>query len=75
MVVDIRESSRTLCPSPSAELVDPGGKAEPRSLDGPGNHRRVEHEGEPELRIPPQYNQDVIAGELPAEITQVLAVT
>ncbi|MGW1673088.1 hypothetical protein [Streptomyces sp. NPDC002324] len=47
----------------------------PQREHGPGNHRRTEHEGEPELRITPQYNPDVITGELPAEITKVLAVT
>ncbi|MEU8872233.1 hypothetical protein AB0D24_13845 [Streptomyces javensis] len=35
----------------------------------------AEYEGEPELRILPEHYQDVIAGDLPAETTDVLAVT
>lgn len=35
----------------------------------------TEYEGEPELRIMPEHYQDVIAGDLPTETTDILAVT
>ncbi|MEV6703114.1 alpha/beta hydrolase [Streptomyces sp. NPDC051453] len=41
----------------------------------PGTTFATEYEGEPELRILPEYYQDVIAGDLPTEVTDVLAVT
>ncbi|MFJ8533795.1 hypothetical protein [Streptomyces sp. NPDC093591] len=42
---------------------------------GPDTTIAIEHEGEPELRILPEHYQDVIAGDLPTETTDVLAVT
>lgn len=33
------------------------------------------HDGEPELRILPEHYQDIIAGDLPTEVTDILAVT
>ncbi|NNN36969.1 alpha/beta hydrolase [Streptomyces sp. S3(2020)] len=42
---------------------------------GPDTTIAFEHEGEPELRILPEHYQDVIAGDLPTEVTDLLAVT
>lgn len=42
---------------------------------GPDTTVAFEYEGEPELRILPEHYQDVIAGDLPAETTDLLAVT
>ncbi|NUP41820.1 MAG: alpha/beta hydrolase [Streptomyces sp.] len=47
----------------------------PGAKMGPDTTVAFEHEGEPELRILPEHYQDVIAGDLPAETTDVLAVT
>ncbi|MER7792841.1 alpha/beta hydrolase [Streptomyces sp. NPDC097640] len=47
----------------------------PGAKMGPDTTIAIEHEGEPELRILPEHYQDVIAGDLPAETTDVLAVT
>ncbi|MFJ9559349.1 alpha/beta fold hydrolase [Streptomyces fuscichromogenes] len=47
----------------------------PGAKMGPDTTIATEHEGEPELRILPEHYQDVIAGDLPAEVTDVLAVT
>ncbi|MET7327067.1 alpha/beta hydrolase [Nonomuraea sp. NPDC005650] len=47
----------------------------PGAKMGPDTTSAIEHEGEPELRILPQHYQDVIAGDLPTETTDVLAVT
>ncbi|MER7690900.1 alpha/beta hydrolase [Streptomyces sp. NPDC097610] len=47
----------------------------PGAKMGPDTTAVTEHDGEPELRILPQHYQDVIAGDLPTEITDVLAVT
>ncbi|MFJ8113508.1 alpha/beta fold hydrolase [Streptomyces sp. NPDC096132] len=47
----------------------------PGAKMGPGTTIATEHEGEPELRILPEHYRDVIAGDLPAEVTDVLAVT
>jgi pimeloyl-ACP methyl ester carboxylesterase len=42
---------------------------------GPDTTAVTEYDGEPELRILPEHYQDVIAGDLPTETTDVLAVT
>ncbi|MFJ9626212.1 alpha/beta fold hydrolase [Streptomyces sp. NPDC101175] len=47
----------------------------PGAKMGPDTTVATEYEGEPELRILPEHYQDVIAGDLPAETTDVLAVT
>ncbi|GGM99912.1 alpha/beta fold hydrolase [Streptomyces fuscichromogenes] len=47
----------------------------PGAKMGPDTTVATEHEGEPELRILPEHYRDVIAGDLPAEVTDVLAVT
>ncbi|MEU9456926.1 alpha/beta hydrolase [Streptomyces sp. NPDC048277] len=47
----------------------------PGAKMGPDTTVATEHEGEPELRILPGHYQDVIAGDLPAETTDILAVT
>ncbi|MFJ8020518.1 alpha/beta fold hydrolase [Streptomyces sp. NPDC096311] len=47
----------------------------PGAKMGPDTTVATEHEGEPELRILPEHYRDVIAGDLPAEVTDILAVT
>ncbi|MFJ3798253.1 alpha/beta fold hydrolase [Streptomyces sp. NPDC090088] len=47
----------------------------PGARMGPDTTVATEYEGEPELRILPEHYRDVIAGDLPAEVTDVLAVT
>ncbi|MFG2938181.1 alpha/beta fold hydrolase [Streptomyces sp. NPDC048282] len=47
----------------------------PGAKMGPDTTVATEYEGEPELRILPEHYRDVIAGDLPAEVTDVLAVT
>ncbi|MFI5964645.1 alpha/beta fold hydrolase [Streptomyces asoensis] len=47
----------------------------PGAKMGPDTTVATEHEGEPELRILPEHYRDVIAGDLPDEATDVLAVT
>ncbi|MEU1518373.1 alpha/beta hydrolase [Streptomyces sp. NPDC005811] len=47
----------------------------PGAKMGPGVTFSFEHEGEPELRVLAEHYQDVIAGDLPTEVTDVLAVT
>ncbi|MFG2132992.1 alpha/beta hydrolase [Streptomyces sp. NPDC048751] len=47
----------------------------PGAKMGPDTTTVTEHDGEPELRILPEHYQDVIAGDLPAQTTDVLAVT
>lgn len=47
----------------------------PGAKMGPDTTIATEYQGEPELRILPEHYQDVIASDLPAETTDVLAVT
>jgi pimeloyl-ACP methyl ester carboxylesterase len=47
----------------------------PGAKMGPDTTIATEHAGEPELRILPEHYQDVIAGDLPTETTDILAVT
>jgi pimeloyl-ACP methyl ester carboxylesterase len=47
----------------------------PGAKMGPDTTTVTEYDGEPELRILPEYFRDVIAGDLPAATTDVLAVT
>ncbi|MEU5872192.1 alpha/beta hydrolase [Glycomyces sp. NPDC047369] len=47
----------------------------PGAKMGPDTTSAILHDGEPELRILPEHYRDVIAGDLPTEVTDVLAVT
>ncbi|GHH29883.1 alpha/beta fold hydrolase [Streptomyces lanatus] len=47
----------------------------PGARMGPDTTIATEHEVEPELRILPEHYQDVLAGDLPTETTDALAVT
>ncbi|MFJ9737313.1 alpha/beta fold hydrolase [Streptomyces sp. NPDC101166] len=47
----------------------------PGAKMGPDVTFSFEHEGEPELRVLAGHYQDVIAGDLPSEVTDILAVT
>ncbi|MFJ4541936.1 alpha/beta fold hydrolase [Streptomyces tibetensis] len=62
-------------PDEGESCLDNAASHFPGAKMGPDVTLATEHDGEPELRVLPEHYRDVIAGDLPAEVTDVLAVT
>jgi pimeloyl-ACP methyl ester carboxylesterase len=62
-------------PDEGESALDNAASRFPGAKMGPDTTIATEYEGEPELRVLPEHYQDVIAGDLPGETADVLAVT